>query len=303
MGILELGIDLRGCARELKARGRAVAVSHAVQRDASSWITDRQRQGLGFAAGIGIGDREEAQAFAKTGRDRAGRTAGGVGENRITHRQERNSGGGGGTSAIGAIVQLQAQAHGTGIGGLQRDRRIGQQAIDLGQGARHQPVRGAVNRERGAATVRANAEAAEVGIVRSQEQPGGAAVLGQIGIGHADRLVADQALQAGDNAMAQARHGAEGWHTAEYGWIIHRRHRDRGAAEALAGAARSQTKAQRMVAIGIASGREGQQSTGLQIGIEITDRAHEGQLGAVAPRHRDAHAVAGAETAAGCGVF
>ena len=212
-----MGIDLRGCTDELNTGGNAVAIRHAVQRDVIIWFTDRQRQGLGIAAGIGIGDRKEAQAFAKTGTDRAGRTAGGVVENWIADRQERNSGGGGGTSAIGAIVQLQAQAHGTGIGGLQRDRRIGQQAIDLGQGARHQPVRGAVNRERGAATVRTSAEATEVGVGCSQAQLGRGAVVGQIGIGHADRRGADQVLQGCGYTMAQARHGAGGWNTAEHG--------------------------------------------------------------------------------------
>ena len=52
-----------------------------------------------------------------------------------------------------------------------------------------------------------------------------------------------------------------------------------------------------MVAIGLAGGREGQNATGLQVAVESTDRAHEAQLGAVAPRNDDARAVAGAEAA------
>ena len=96
---------------------------------------------------------------------------------------------------------------------MQGDRRIGQQGIDLGQGASHHPGTDNAEVERGTATVRTSAEATEVGVGRSQAQLGGAAVVGQIGIGHADRRGADQALQAGDDAMAQAGHFAGGGHT------------------------------------------------------------------------------------------
>ena len=182
---------------------------------------------------------------------------------------------------------------------MQCDRRIGQQTIDLSQRASHHPATSRADRERGAATVRTSAEAAEVGVGYSQAQLGGGAVVGQIGIGHADRHGADQALQACGHALAQAHHGADGWHTAEYGWIIHRRHGDRGTAEVQAGATCSQIKVQGIVAIGRAGGREVENSTGLQIAVESANRAHKGQLGAVAPRHGDTRAVAGAEAAAG----
>ena len=82
-GSLELGIDLGGGAHELQARGLAVAIADAREHGVAGWIADGEREGLGAAAGVGIADREEAQAFAKPGRDRAGRTAGGVGQNGI----------------------------------------------------------------------------------------------------------------------------------------------------------------------------------------------------------------------------
>ena len=84
-----MGIDLGGGALELKARGRAVAIRDAREHGAAGWIADGEREDLGAAAGVGIADREEAQAFAKTSSNRVSRTAGGVGENRITHRLEQ----------------------------------------------------------------------------------------------------------------------------------------------------------------------------------------------------------------------
>ena len=149
-----------------------------------------------------------------------------------------------------------------------------------------------------------SAQACQAGVEHREVEIGASGtttigVLIHVQISHADRLVADQALQAGDNAMAQARHGAEGWHTAEYGGIIHRRHIDRGAAEVDAGGARSQIKAQPIIAIAIAGGGEAENATGLQVAIEGSNRAHQGQLGASAPRHADARATAGAEAAAG----
>ena len=302
---MELGIDLGGRAFELHSWLSGIGITKANQLAVAGRSIEAEgvgalgEEGIGAGEGsIGIADRKEAQTFAKTGRDRAGRIAGGVGENRITHRLELKTRSGEGSNRPRAIIDFESEKHCTRIDGLQGDRRIGQQVIDLGQGASHLPVVGrAEERERGAATVRANAEAAEVGVGRSQEQLGGGAVVGQIGIGHADRRGADQALQAGDDAMAQAYHGADDRYTAEHGRIIHRRHVDRGVAEVQAGAARSQIKAQAMVAIGLAGGGEVENATGLQIGIQGTDRAHQGQLGAAAPRNGDTRAITGAEAA------
>ena len=85
----KLAIDLGGRAPELEARGLEVVISDGKQRGAWGWIADGEREGLGIAAiGIGIADREEAQALAKTGTDRVGRTAGGVVEHWIANRTE-----------------------------------------------------------------------------------------------------------------------------------------------------------------------------------------------------------------------
>ena len=54
-----------------------------------------------------------------------------------------------------------------------------------------------------------------------------------------------------------------------------------------------------MVAIDIAGGREAENATGLQIAIEGTDRAHQGQLGAIAATNSDPRAAIGAEAATG----
>ena len=201
-----MGIDLRSRTRELKARGRAVAIREGKERGAGGWIADRQREGLGAAAiGIGIVDREEAEALAKTGTDRAGRTAGGVIQNWITDRTDDKSAchwSSLGAHDSGAIVQSQSHLDQTGGARLQRDRRIGQQGIELGQGAGHQPVRGTVDHERGAAAMGASAEASQAGVDHRQAQLGGGAVIGQIQIGHADWRCPNQALQACGHPVA-----------------------------------------------------------------------------------------------------
>ena len=52
-----------------------------------------------------------------------------------------------------------------------------------------------------------------------------------------------------------------------------------------------------MAAIELAGWREAHQTIGLQVSVEIGDRALEGQLGAVAATNADARAITGAETA------
>ena len=299
---LQLAVDLGRGALELDARGAAVAIGEAREQGHIGGICNREREGLGIAAiGIRIADREEAQAFARAGTDRTGPTAIGVVEHRIAHRQEANAGGSGGCGAAGAIIEAQAQAHRTGGRGLQGDGGIGQQGIDLVHAAGHQPTRAAVDRQGGTAAVATGGQASQAAVADRQGQLGAAAVISQIQIGHADRRAAHQALQAGGHAMAQACHHWGGGDAAEQGWIIDRRHVDRGAAQVLAAASRHQIKAQGVAAIAIAGGREAHQAIGAQVGVEIGDRALQGQLGAIAAADADAGAVAGAEAATGAG--
>ena len=191
---------------------------------------------------------------------------------------------------------------------MQRDCWSGQHRIDLRHRAIHQPACGAVDRECGAAGLSTSAQASQAGVGDGEGEIRAAGstsvgVLIDVQISHADRCIADQALQGCGNAMAQARHAASGWNTAEHRWIIHRRHVDRGASEALAATASTHGKAQCMAAIGIAGGREVQNSTGSQIVVEITNRALEAELSTVTAGDGDARAVAGAEAATGRGVL
>ena len=77
------------------------------------------------------------------------------------------------------------------------------------------------------------------------------------------------------------------------GQIIDRCHVDGCAAKTLGVLATAQDKGQRMTAIDMAGWCKGQNATGLQIGVEISDFAFECQLGAVAAGDGHSRAVAG----------